>query len=159
MNDPDDRRGALILGPYRLLGVPLILISIGFGAMPLYVPLLSGLPNADLDRMFWPRWIMAGFTGWVGLACFVVALQPATARLVGLVVFGLSLMYLTAEILTLRELVDLLPGRQSQPSLWNSVSFFVLFGLPAGYVLIHGDLPDWTHPPADPDDDFDEEHH
>ena len=135
------------------------LVSVGFAGMSWYVPLLSGLPNAEPDPIFWPRWTMALLTGWVALACFAPALQPVTLRLVGLLVCGVSIAYLTVEILAFRELVDLLPGRRSRPSLWNSVCFFFMFGLPAGYTLICGDLPAWTRLPLSNGDEFAEEQH
>lgn len=85
----------------------------------------------------WGLYLVADFCGLISIACLIPKWKAVAIRLIGASIFLVSIMYV----------IDQLGGpfytNRSSPSLVNSVLFFLVFGLPSGYVMIFGIYPAW----------------
>lgn len=136
--------------PRLILGVALILIAAGFLAL---VPVFAGAGEAFPPQTTYILGGLAVFCGLGGLACFSRASHPIAIRVIGGTVFAACLAYVVGEALhdappppkpagpgnPVAEIVL----RRGRPSLANSIAFFVLVGLPAGYAAVAGRYPSW----------------
>jgi hypothetical protein len=120
------------------LGVAVLVLAAGFMAL---VPFMK-----DVSPQAGPGMAICGlFCGLIAVACLSRASQPVTIRLIGAIVFFLSAIYLTSQILAFRSFSEEL-GRakvKSRPSIMSSLGFMVIVGLPSGYAAIKGRYPGW----------------
>lgn len=136
--------------PRLILGVALILIAAGFLAL---APVFAGAGDAFPPQTTYILGGLAVFCGLGAMACFSRASHPIAIRIIGGTVFAACLAYVVSEALgkTPAPAKPVRPGnpaveivlRRGQPSLANSIAFFVLVGLPAGYAVVAGRYPSW----------------
>jgi hypothetical protein len=119
------------------LGIAMMLLAGCFLAM---VPFMK-----DVSPQAGPGMAIIGlFCGVIAVACFSTASHPVTIRSVGGIIFVVSLLYVISEVRSPSvpkegEKV----GSRSQPSLYNSLGFLLLIGLPSGYAAVKGQYPGW----------------
>lgn len=133
-----------------ILGAALILIAAGFLAL---TPVFAGAGDAFPPQTAYVLGGLAVFCGLGALACFSRASHPITIRIIGGTLFAACLAYVVSEALgeapappkparSGNPVVEILL-RRGRPSLANSIAFFVLVGLPAGYAAVAGRYPTW----------------
>lgn len=72
---------------------------------------------------------LAAFCFLISLACMVSASRPIALRLIAAVVFVCFALYVFDTF--------------GKPNFWRALAGFVVFGLPAGYVVLQGKYPGW----------------
>lgn len=136
--------------PRLILGIALILIAVGFLAL---VPVFAGAGDAFPPQTAYILGGLAVFCGLGGLACFSRASHPIAIRVIGGTVFAACLAYVVGEAFgetpappkpaRAGNPVVAIAMRRGRPSLANSIAFFILVGLPAGYAAVAGRYPSW----------------
>lgn len=138
-----------------ILGVALVLIALGFLAL---LPVFAQAGDAFPPTAVYAIGFLAVFCGLGAVACFSSASHPVAIRIIGGTIFVVSLMYMASQVgggaprpgpAAAGKKAGPAPARRSQPSLINSLLFFVLVGLPSGYAAAVGRYPGWgAHPGA-----------
>ena len=125
-------------GARIFLGIAVLLIAAGFLAL---VPFMK-----DVSPQAGPAMAICGlFCGVIAVACLATASQPVTIRIIGGTVFLLSALYIINQVITFSSIGDEIEGTKmrSRPSIFNSVGFMLLVGLPSGYAALKGRYPVW----------------
>ena len=116
-----------------LIAIVGIVFGIGFASVPFVMP--DAKPIAKLVM-----WGFAAFCGLMSVACLSERARPLAGRLIAATIFAASLGYIYSEIG--RPLPE--QYRRSEPNLINAIFFFIVFGLPAAYVMFTGKFPKWS---------------
>lgn len=91
-------------------------------------------PDSNARRILWPAAVLCFV---IVASCFPGRHSAVANRIVGAVVFLTYVAYLIAEI---KEGVWI-SSSSARPSVVRAVLGLMVWGLPAGYVMIHGHLP------------------
>jgi hypothetical protein len=120
------------------LGVAALFLAAGFMAL---VPFMK-----DVSPQAGPGMAICGlFSGVIAVACLSTASQPFTIRLIGGTVFLLSALYIVVQVFAFSSFGEEIKSARdrSRPSIFNSVGFMLLVGLPSGYAALYGRYPGW----------------